>query len=254
MRSAATRCLTSASFGGASVPSSPPSISTSPERSRKPGAPLEVPRRVGDRRRRAERVPAEDDLAPAAARALHHRAQVLERELQPPVAGERRGGRHEPAAPEVVLERRVRVAAREAAVVLERLRAPVVGPHLQPLHALDDLRPDEREVAGAALRAGDEDQHALRRRRPEALVAHAVIARRPRPGGAAHAHHRPGRGERRQQQQRQDGEEGGSHGRARYCLPTCRRQTTKATIAATVSPAATGPATEMIFSATSPSA
>ena len=254
VRSAATRCLTSAELRRCERAQQPAVDQHEPGEVAVARAPLEVPRRVGDRRRRAQRVAAEDHLAPAAASALHHRAQVLERQLQPPVARERRGGRHEPAAPEVVLERRVRVAALEAAVVLERLRAPVVGPHLQPLHALDDLRPDEREVAGAALRAGDEDQHALRRRRAEALVAHAVIARRPRPGGAAHAHHRPCRGERRQQQQRQDGEEGGSHGRARYCLRTCRRQTTKATIAATVSPAATGPATEMTFSATSPSA
>ena len=53
------------------------------------GAALEVPRRVGDRHRGAERVPAEDHLAPAAARALHDRAQVLHRQLQPPLARER---------------------------------------------------------------------------------------------------------------------------------------------------------------------
>ena len=164
------------------------------------GAAAEVPRRVGDRHRGAERVPAEDHLAAPAPRAPHDAPQVLEREPQAPLAHERHrvaGDGGEPSAAQVVVERLIRIARGEALVILERLRAPVVGPHLQPLHALDDLRPDEREVARAALRAGDEDQDALRRAGAEALVAHAVVARGAGPGGAGDGDDGPRRQRRR---------------------------------------------------------
>ena len=92
VRSAASRCLTSASFGGVKRAEQPAVDQHEAGEVAVARAAVEVPRRVGDRHRRAQRVAAEDHLAPAAARALDHRAQVLERELQPPVARERRRG------------------------------------------------------------------------------------------------------------------------------------------------------------------
>ena len=195
------------------------------------GAAAEVPGRVGDRHRRAERVAAEDHLAAAAARALDDLAQVLERELQPPLAdvGHRGAGDGRERLPadrlalQVVAEGAVRVAGREAGVVLERLRAPVVGPHLQALDAADDLRADEREVARAALEPGHEDQHALGRRGAEALVAHAVVARRARPGRALDRDHRAGGGGGREEGEDEKGEQRAGHGAAPYCSRRERR-------------------------------
>ena len=155
--SAASRSRTPARLGRGERAEQPAVDQHEPGEVAMAGAALEVPRRVGDRHRRAERVPAEDHLAAAAARALAPPRAGPRAPASAPTRARtgptRRPTGANPPPPQVVAERLVRVAGREALVVLERLRAPVVGPHLQALDALDDLRPDEREVAGAALGA-----------------------------------------------------------------------------------------------------
>ncbi len=86
------------------------------------GPAAEVPGRVGGRDRPAERVPAEDDRAAAAARGADHPAQVLHRDPHPPPAGGRGlrvGGRRE------VLRD---AAAEPAEVVREQRRRPAPAP------------------------------------------------------------------------------------------------------------------------------
>ena len=62
----------------------------------------------------------------------------------------------------------------ESAAAFERLGAAVDRPHLQVVHALDEIAGDEREVAGAADRARHQDQHPVRLAGPDLAAVHAV--------------------------------------------------------------------------------
>jgi hypothetical protein len=129
----------------------------------------EVPRRVGGGDRRAERVPAEDDALARPRGAEDDAADVLELHAQPPVADEAeplrverlvpRGDRRVGEPAEVEVERRLRrappgVRLGEHPSVLERLRAAVERPDLQPRHLADEVAADEREAARAGEKPG----------------------------------------------------------------------------------------------------
>ncbi len=162
---------------------------------------IEVPARVGDGHRGAERVAAEDHLpAPAVARREHHLALVVERERQAPLLGERVlasveevevvGGRSPVGEPaqvvvEHLLERHLAgQRLLEDAVRLERLAATVDRPDLEVRDLVDEVLGVEGEVAGAAHEAGHQHEHALGRRGPELAHEDLVVLRRPRPVGA----------------------------------------------------------------------
>ncbi len=104
------------------------------------GAPAEVPGGVGRGGRGAQRVAAQDHLAPPArARREDHPAQVAERHLQAPAAGPGRVAHRLVLEAEVVVEGGLGVAALEHRGVLERVLAPVDDPHGQPGHARHDV-------------------------------------------------------------------------------------------------------------------
>ena len=187
--SSSKRCLTCSYVGLVKVPFSPPSISTRPSTSSVAGPAAEVPGRVGDRGRGAERVTAENHLAraPGASR-QDHAPQVAQGEVEAPLAREREvlsPERLKPPAvdrlePQVVVEGLVGVAPGEHRGVLQRVGAAVNGPNLKVGHPRDDVAGDQPEVPGAADEARHEHQHAARLGRPDLVDEDAVEALGPR--------------------------------------------------------------------------
>ena len=166
---------------------------------------VEVPARVRGRDRAAQRVPSEDDAATLLARRLDDPADVVDRDVHPPLARERHralGHRLEVRADarvvepaQVVVEQLPGVdlpgdRAIEHRVVLEQVLAAFDRPHLIVGQLIDDRRGERPEVGGAARGPGDEDEDVVGLLAP--LLQHldlVQLRRRSRRREAAHRRH-----------------------------------------------------------------